>query len=291
MAWGEAQADDTSTIPFPTSPKVYHFHPIAFVEQMRRMSADLVYKIYHTGKIVENGDYEKAKEVSFVYHDKNGGKHMLGIYTLTEVDTYSNGVKKKKLPKNVNLFDYEAKFSSVYKCDLYYKKRNGKVKTIDISEHMSGNRSGSSNVMLHFNYKSGNFKINFYAQTSRRYAKPECFAAIIGVVVDTGYSDIKINGFTSKDGTGSPSSTHPGGMKVDISNLDTETIKPTASVDTYDANYSRDRTYALCKSLITFGYKSIVTADDVNQKKNTTNIILKSDHTNHLHCQGFIRNK
>jgi len=40
MAWGEAQADDTSTIPFPTSPKVYHFHPIAFVEQMRMMVDD-----------------------------------------------------------------------------------------------------------------------------------------------------------------------------------------------------------------------------------------------------------
>jgi len=37
IAWGEPQAEETSTIPFPTSPKVYHFHPIAFVEQMRRM--------------------------------------------------------------------------------------------------------------------------------------------------------------------------------------------------------------------------------------------------------------
>jgi len=27
-----------SLVPFPTSPKVYHFHPIAFVEQMRMMS-------------------------------------------------------------------------------------------------------------------------------------------------------------------------------------------------------------------------------------------------------------
>jgi len=27
-----------SLVPFPTSPKVYHFHPIAFVEQMRMRS-------------------------------------------------------------------------------------------------------------------------------------------------------------------------------------------------------------------------------------------------------------
>ena len=45
------QAEETSTIPFPTSPKVYHFHPIAFVEQMRRMGVRLFFPL---GKIPLN---------------------------------------------------------------------------------------------------------------------------------------------------------------------------------------------------------------------------------------------
>jgi len=187
--------------PFPISNKVYHFHPIAFVEQMVRMDTGLRYEIYYTGEIKPFGDYEKAKEVSFIYHDKNGGKHDLGKYKLIEVEAYENGKKKSKLKKGEDLAVYKKVYSSKYGY-LYYKKLNKKIKTLDITQLMVGNKNGAWYEMLKFNYNKNGLELIFYAQTERRYAQPKCFASLIGAIIDSGYIDIKINGFTSNDKDG-----------------------------------------------------------------------------------------
>jgi len=66
MAWGEPQAEETPTVPFPTSPKVYHFHPIAFVEQMRMMGVRLFFPL---GKMPLNHSrgYKKSSYKDYDY--------------------------------------------------------------------------------------------------------------------------------------------------------------------------------------------------------------------------------
>ena len=273
MAWGEPQTEETSTIPFPILPKVYHFHPIAFVEQMRMMSADLVYEIYHTGKIVENGDYEKAKEVSFVYHDKNGGKYDLGKFSLFEVPDYEKGTTNK--PTN-NIDDYIKK-TGTYRGkikSIWYKKKNKVFKAVNIKQNFNGDC---------FLYSKDNFKLKFTSYTNREYARPICFAALMGAIVDCGYEDVKVNGFTRKDGTSFPSVSHPGGINVDISNLDNNNFKSADGNILIDgSNYSLKRTSKLAKGLYKFGYKGIRSSD-----KNIAHCTYIKAHKDHLHCEKF----
>ncbi len=279
---------------FPQSnSNVYHFHPIAFVEQMKIISGGLVYDIYYTGEVIPSGDLDKAVEVRLVYHDKDGVMHQLGSYKLIEIDTYENGKKSK--PKDYSEENYKVLNSSAYNNKpIYYKKLNEKVKVINITEKMKP-ATGQANYC--FNYIHDDFTINFYVYSTRVFAQPKCFASFIGAVVETGYKDIRITGFTSQDGTGSPSLSHPLGINVDISNLDKETENPTGAVKIQNSNFSRERTRNLANALIKFGYHAIRTSDAelcTSTKKNTFDYTNKqkpckhiSGHNDHLHCERY----
>ena len=103
---------------------------------MRRINSGFYYEIYHTGEIICNGDIEKAKEVSFIYYDKNGGKHDLGIWTLIKVPIYEKGIKL--MPSNEEKSSYVTRYSDVYGCDLHYKKE-GMKKMINFMEKAKNN--------------------------------------------------------------------------------------------------------------------------------------------------------
>jgi len=84
MAWGEPQAEETTTIPFPTSPKVYHFHPIAFVEQMRMMEND--------GAPWMKGVLAQYKKYSGVRQTQSPLKEQ--IYKYFDSSSYPSGTNK-----------------------------------------------------------------------------------------------------------------------------------------------------------------------------------------------------
>ncbi|GAF05860.1 hypothetical protein [Saccharicrinis fermentans] len=271
------------------NPVVYHFHPVAFVEQMRRINGGFYYEIYHTGEIICNGDIEKAKEVSFIYYDKNGGKHELGTYKLVEVPDFESG-KTKKPTANLNNYEVRSGTYNRKKKTIWYKKKNKKFKAVNIKENFTGS---------HYVYTKDDFVLKFKSISNRPYARPECFAALLGAIADTGYEDIKINGFTSKDGTSFPSVSHPGGINVDISNLDNADFKTAdGGIKIANSNYSRERTRTLANSMIKFRYYRIRTSDvelckyganaskwDCTNKEKPCRYI--TGHEDHLHCEGF----
>ncbi|MDM8160169.1 hypothetical protein QUH73_10125 [Labilibaculum sp. K2S] len=274
MAYGDKKEEAIPLSPFPiANPVVYHFHPVAFVEQMRRMSVDLIYHIYHTGIILEEGNIEGAKEVRFVYHDKNGSKHELGRYFITEIPDYEKGTTIKPVTNINSYIKKTGRYAGKVKT-IWYKKKNINFKAINIKANFIGN---------YFQYKKGDFLLKFTSYTNREYAKPICFAALLGAILDSGYEDVKVNGFTSIDGTSFPSVSHPGGINVDISNLDNKDSKTAdGNILIGGDNYSLKRTSKLAEGLYKFGYMGIRSSD-----KDISHCTYISGHKDHLHCENF----
>ncbi|WP_407269672.1 hypothetical protein [Tenacibaculum maritimum] len=63
------------------------------------LKVDNILNIYHTGEISKL-DFKGLKEVSYVYHDKNGGKHNICTCELLKIDERLKGVSSDKKTKH-----------------------------------------------------------------------------------------------------------------------------------------------------------------------------------------------
>lgn len=189
-----------------------------------------------------------------------------------EVEAYGNGSKTKPSGQ------YKAVTSTAYGM-LYYKKLGYKIKMIDYMEHAKGN--------IGINCSNNNVLIKFTSYASRKYVGPLSFAALLGALAEVGYKDVKINGFTIKDGTGSPSKTHPKGINADIAYLRTDEI-PASQFNITDKKFDEKRMIKLVNALITFGYKDMISYKfGINKDKLLPNARQVGGHKNHLHIQKF----
>lgn len=145
----------------------------------------LIYDIYHDGKIhknkMENPDYAK-----YIYHDKNGVKHNLGI------------AKAHKTRRHT-------------KKDTLSTKKDNDTVLVYVKDIPSYNSGGVKFKFLTWNSSSGRWYIN-----------PDCLAGLLGAMIEENIVDLGFNGFSIKNGnTAGGSSSHINGEKGDLRYLNT----------------------------------------------------------------------
>lgn len=264
--------------PFPASnPKVYHFHPIAFVEHMRKMQRPNVIEIYHTGHI-SKVDLKDQQTVCFEYYDKNGNIHDLGEFPIILAQKWIDGAYP----------DEDRSKGEWEKITIDHRPRyylyDGKNKTPLIKPY-----SGTRQV---FNYSKEGLQIMMHADTSRPYHNPVAFATIIGALAEGDFTDVVCNGSVSTDGTGAYSVSHINGFNTDFKYLRND--KKLAGIEALrilvsDPLLDIDRQNSFLNALYKFGwgvtYKNY---SNKNHKGDELNhCVSEPDHTNHLHIQGF----
>ncbi|MDO6676596.1 hypothetical protein Q4517_13690 [Tenacibaculum sp. 1_MG-2023] len=196
-----------------------------------------IINIYHTGEISKL-DFKGLKEVSYIYHDKEGGKHSLGNFDVIEVDKLKKGKtlssnrfredeeKEEDKQTAVKTITYDKEGVDAEETRIYsdgdiitkgsfrikyriYEKGTGKVKLVKMKE---------------VNYSKGNTKIKFtFHETLRVYSNPELFAGFLGALAKCGFNDVKSTGSSYEDSSCYPSTTHVNGQSIDTCYLSKKT--------------------------------------------------------------------
>jgi len=255
---------------FPSDSTVYHFHPIAFVEQMKMIAqpVGLQFEIYADGSIIRRGK-EDSETASYIYHDKNGSSHELGTWEIKVNDVrYKNGKEEK--PKTG---DYVVRYSPIYEADVYYAKIPGKMRLINIKKKP-------------LNYKKGDLLISYFHNSNREYVDIGAFASFIGAIAEVSYDDIVLNGFTNEDGIGNPSKTHVNGVYGDLRYFNKSKVKKKLLITSTEFDELRQN--KLIDALYKFGYKGMASYKyGANNDKLVHHGKHVSGHKNHLHIQGY----
>lgn len=143
-------------------------------------AAVVLYDIHHDGKI-EKIDCYNPKKVKYYYHESSGTKHLLGK---TKAHSTKRHIKK----------------------DVLSKKKNDNTTLVYTKDIQS--------------FSSGNVKFKFHSWNSssgRWYINPDCFAGLLGAMIEESIEDLGFNGFSIKNGnTAGGSSSHINGKKGDL---------------------------------------------------------------------------
>ncbi|CAA7387185.1 hypothetical protein [Chryseobacterium fistulae] len=224
----------------------------------------ITYNIFSGGKIeklvpkIIKGGYEK--KYKYVFHDKNGNVHELGIFNF-------------KLTKEINPGNVEG-------------LKN--IELIDIREFKGYNSNG---VKLKF--------LTLNTDSERYYINPDCYAGLLGAMADKNINYLGFNGFSNYQAksTGG-SSSHRNGEKGDLRYLSKNRKgEPTILQDTHFDIPSQNQ---FNESLYSFGWgrldKMYSEHFSYNGKKdyllNHTKHMIKLGkggyrHYHHLHLTGF----
>jgi RHS repeat-associated protein len=135
---------------------------------------------------------------------------------------------------------------------------------------------------------------------SRSYISGDAMASLLGALAETGTSDVTINGFSMEDGSSpSPSTSHTNGKNGDLRYLRTDrTGDRTLLGQEY---FDDDRQNTLNDALFKFGWKDMISENYtpyggggkilLNHTSSAKARSIPTDHTNHLHLQGYAPNK
>ncbi|MFL0086028.1 hypothetical protein V2754_09320, partial [Tenacibaculum maritimum] len=198
------------------------------------LKVDNILNIYHTGEISKL-DFKGLKEVSYVYHDKNGGKHNICTCELLKIDERLKGVSSDKKTKHTVESGYNTSSVITYSHDSSRKKYsypNGTIRTYGkfynpdkkTTHRLVTYKKGSGTKNLVKMPDSINKKITdksviySFTKTTRRYCGPEHFACFVGALAETGLT-LKSGGACEEDGTCYPSVSHINGQSIDTSYL------------------------------------------------------------------------
>ncbi|WP_236545074.1 hypothetical protein, partial [Tenacibaculum maritimum] len=244
------------------------------------LKVDNILNIYHTGEISKL-DFKGLKEVSYVYHDKNGGKHNLGTFDIIEVDKLKKGKtlssnqfredRKNKSDKQtaIKKIEYEQDGVDAEETRIYadgdiitkgsfrikyriYKKGTGKVKLVK---------------MKTLNYSKGGLHVKFvFHETLRVYSNPEVFSGFIGALAKCSFNEIKCTGSSYEDSSCYPSTTHVNGESIDTCYLAKKTDEQ-----------------AFINALWDFGFKTHYVGGNMNYTHGTKD----KYHNDHLHSGNF----
>lgn len=220
----------------------------------------------HIPKIIQVGFEKKYK---FVYHDKNNGEHDICTVDFVSAQNWLKGSKTN------GGAGWEQR--GIGKAARYYQKGSGTNILINIPSSL--------------NYSSGTVIIKYGDNTTREYMDPKAFASLIGALAECGYKDVMMNGFTSKDGTGSPSVSHINGIAGDLRYLRKDKSGAALHINTSPSQLDIVRQEKLIDAFVKFGYTSFLSFNiTVNKKafrlKLSTHL---ADHHHHIHLnkQGY----
>lgn len=216
----------------------------------------------HIPKKIKEGYETKYK---YVYHDAKNAKHEIATVDFVTANVWIKGS--------------ETKLTKEYKKigENYYLQGTGTTELIK--------------VPLPLNYSSGDLKIKMADNTSREYMNPKAFAAIIGALAECSYSDVNFNGFTSRDGTGSPSVSHINGVAGDFRYLRKDKTGNALNIYANPGDLDVERQEKLIDAFVKFGYQTFLSYNITLNKKPF--ILKKSSHlkkhNDHLHVNraGF----
>ncbi|HZY78369.1 MAG TPA: RHS repeat-associated core domain-containing protein, partial [Cyclobacteriaceae bacterium] len=145
---------------------------------------------------------------------------------------------------------------------------------IQIPQSLNIDRNG---VCFAYQVKAG--------QYDRAFMHPDAFAAFLGAVAQTGFTDVVVNQFSYANGTSpSPSTSHINGRNGDIRLLKENGSGLNGTV--YDLDFSFYRSADLTEAFSQFGWTDILSA------MTPFGVMLPGtreyeNHHNHIHLQGF----
>ncbi|MFL0096037.1 hypothetical protein [Tenacibaculum maritimum] len=174
----------------------------------------LKYNIYYSG-IIEKNKIEKPEEVIYNYYDKKGNKYVLGTTRLIEVDKW----KKKNIK--------ETPMTKTFLVD---------ARKLD-------------------KYSSGEIKysiLKWSTSKKRYYINPDCFAGLIGAMIEESIEDLGSTGFSDINGSPGNSSSHLNGVAGDLRYLSTN--KKGEATYLQHSHFDYDRQVKFNKALYKFGW-------------------------------------
>jgi hypothetical protein len=248
-----------------TDGKAWFIHPVAMVDYFS--GADIVtYHIYHDGKIEKHIPQEILKgyeqKYKYVYHDKNKKIHELGIFTIHVTKAMGRG----NIPQAHN------------------------VELINVKEFEKGYISSDGNVKAKF--------ATFNSDSQRWYINPDCFAGLLGAMLELNADYLGFNGFSTYDAKSVQSKSHINGVAGDLRYISTKRNGELTwlSYSSFDFDEQEKFNTALYK----FGWArtSLMYSEYFTYKKqpntllNYTKHMKKAppngyDHYHHLHICGF----
>jgi hypothetical protein len=202
------------------------------------------------------------QKYKYVYHDKNKKIHELGIFTIHVTKAMGRG----NIPQAYN------------------------VELINVKEFEKGYISSDGNVKAKF--------ATFNSDSHRRYINPDCFAGLLGAMLELNADYLGFNGFSTYDAKSVQSKSHINGVAGDLryisENRNGERIELTDSL--FDFNKQEEFNTALYK----FGWArtSLMYSEYFTYKKHANTLLkytkhMKKDppngyrHHHHLHICGF----
>lgn len=280
----------TETFSVSADPHVYHFHPIAFVEQMKRMNSRnqnvISYEIYQCDVDDKVGKIEKyvpkidTTQADYYYHDISGNEYFLGSVTFCKKKwRETTGSEKKR--------DVDGK-------DLDYVELTNYSQLISFS-------SGK----VRFKMSPGSLR------SKRYYIDIDALACFVGALLEESIEDLYFSGFSDSEGdTAGGSRSHLNGMVGDMGYFNKDkrpssthiTSKPDDSYPLLNPDYDYERQKRFCDALYRFGWARYsgykLLTENVYEKKDGDNVnrIIphglhyvsgKIRHYHHLHIQGL----
>jgi hypothetical protein len=224
------------------------------------------YHIYHDGKIEKHipqkiltGYEQKYK---YVYHDKNKKIHELGIFTIHVTKAMARG----NIPQAHN------------------------VELINVKEFEKGYISSDGSVKAKF--------ATFNSDSHRWYINPDCFAGLLGAMLELNADYLGFNGFSTHDAKSVQSRSHINGIAGDLRYISTKRNGELTwlSYSSFDFDEQEKFNTALYK----FGWArtSLMYSEYFTYKKQPNTLLKYTkhmkkappngyDHYHHLHICGF----
>ena len=272
----QAQSSNNQTPQTPQTPalsnlsadgKAWFIHPVSVMG--RFISPGIVtYHIYHDGKIEKHIPQEISKDYKqkykYVYHDVNKNQHEIGIFNIHKTKAMALGNIAQK--HYVELINVKEEFEKGY-CS-----KDGSV--------------------------TAKFK-TFNSASKRWYINPDCFAGLLGAMLELNIDYLGFNGFSTYDArSAGGSSTHINGVAGDLRYISIkrqgEPIE--LSYSTFDFNEQEKFNIALHK--FGWGRTSLMYSEYFTYNKKAKTLLsytkhMRRDgkggyrHHHHLHVCGF----
>ncbi|MCX8728739.1 hypothetical protein [Gilliamella sp. B2838] len=262
------QQTETSSTPATLSQngKVWFMHPVALMNYFKFKAGIVTYHIYQDGKI-EKHIPEKIspgfeRKYQYVYHDKNKKIHELGIFTVYVTKAMSRG----NIPQAHN------------------------VELINVKEFEKGYISSDGSVKAKF--------ATFNSDHDRWYINPNCFAGLLGAMLELNVDYLGFNGFSTYDAKSVESQSHINRVAGDLRYISEKRNGELTWL--FYSTFDFDEQEKFNTALYKFGWArtSLMYSEYFTYKKQSNTLLkyikhMKKDppngyrHHHHLHICGF----
>jgi hypothetical protein len=171
-----------------------------------------------------------------------------------------------------------------------------KENEVEFITQIDKNENGLLNLPSKVDFKSSDPKSSFTltlkeGNSYRAYTRGDAVSALFGAASETNFKDLGVVGFSLSDGASPrPSTSHKLGKNGDLRYLNTG--ENGAGSNTRNSDFDIQRNSKLTNALFKFGWTDIISEKFGNSQllphtSSSKARGIPSDHTTHLHLQGF----